>query len=97
MRKYPDMPELLEQFMDEQDADERWVTVREVRERFSLTQHQANTISAFLRRLEFGPFRGFPFIVLRIERIERTSLSDPPKCRYLVRRKTCKPVPQRKG
>jgi len=80
VRKYLDMLELLEQFMDEQNADERWVTVKEVRERFALTQYQANTISAFLRRLEFEAFRGFPFVVLRIERIERTTLSDPLKC-----------------
>lgn len=96
MKKYPDMPELLEQFMDELDAGERWITVREFRERFQLTRPQANTVSGFLRRLEFGTFGRFPFIVLKIERITRTSASDPSNCRYLVKRKGM-PGAERKG
>ena len=87
MRKYSGIPELLEQFMQEQGADERWVTVQELRDRFGLTRYRGNTVSGFLRRLESGPFGQFPFIVTRIEQTERYSLSDPPKCRYLVKRK----------
>ena len=70
MRKYPGIPELLEQFMQEQGADERWVTVQELRDRFGLTRYQCNTVSGFLRRLEFGSFGQFPYIVTRIERAE---------------------------
>jgi hypothetical protein len=87
MKKYPGIPELLEQFMQEQGADERWVTVQEIRHRFGLTRYQGNTVSGFLRRLESGPFGQFPFIVSRIEHTERSHLSDPLKCRYLVKRK----------
>jgi len=87
MRKYPGIPELLEQFMQEQGADERWVTVQEIRDRFGLTRYQCNTVSGFLRRLEFGPFGQYPFMVTRIEQMEGSNLSDPPKCRYLVKRK----------
>jgi hypothetical protein len=88
MRKYSGMPELLEQFMEEQGANEQWVTVQELRDRFGLTRYQCNTVSGFLRRLEFGSFGRFPYIVSRIEHTEGATPSDPPKSRYLVKRKT---------
>jgi hypothetical protein len=87
MKKYPGIPELLEKFMQEQDTDERWVTVQEIRDWFGLTRYQGNTVSGFLRRLESGPFGQFPYIVTRIGHTERSHCSDPPKCRYLVKRK----------
>jgi hypothetical protein len=87
MRKYNGMPELLEQFMEEQSADEQWVTVQELRDRFGLTRYQCNTVSGFLRRLEFGSFGQCPYIVARIEPAEGAEFSGPPKCRYLVKRK----------
>ncbi|HPD76771.1 MAG TPA: hypothetical protein PKZ65_11975 [Methanoregulaceae archaeon] len=85
MRKYPGIPELLEQFMQEQGADERWVTVQELRERFGLTRYQCNTVSGFLRRLQYGPFGQFPFIVASIAREEGKNPSDPQKSRYLLK------------
>jgi hypothetical protein len=87
MRKYPGIPELLEQFMQEQGADERWITVQELRDRFGLTRYQCNTVSGFLRRLHAGTFSQFPYIVARVEPAEGVTLSGPPKCRYLVKRK----------
>jgi hypothetical protein len=92
MKKYSGIPELLEQYMVESGSDERWITVRELCDRFGLERYEYNTISGFLRRLESSPFREFPYIVLRIEPIERTLPSDPPKRRYLVRRRST-PVP----
>ena len=92
MSKYSTIPDLLEQFMDEQDADERWVTVQELRDYFSLTRYQCNTISGFLRRLRSGRFRTFQFIVVKIEQLDGANPSDPKTCRYLVRRKQA-PVP----
>jgi hypothetical protein len=93
MKKYHGIPELLEQYMAENGTDERWVTVQELRERFCLTRYQYNTISGFLRRLEFGTFGQCPYIVVRIEKVARVSPSDPPKCRYLVKRKEDARVP----
>lgn len=87
MKKYSGIPELLEQYMVENNTNERWVTVQELRDCFGLTRYQYNTISGFLRRLEFGSFGQCPYIVVRIEKVERISPSDPPKCRYLVKRK----------
>ena len=86
------MPELLEHFMQEQDAEERWITVQELRDRFGLTRYQGNTVSGFLRRLHAGTFGQFPYIVLRIEPAEGVTLSGPPKCRYLVKRKHLSPA-----
>ena len=73
--------------MQEQGADERWVTVQELRDRFGLTRYQGNTVSGFLRRLESGPFGQFPHRVSRIEQTEGSHRSNPPKCWYLVKRK----------
>jgi len=73
--------------MQEQDTDERWVTVQELRDRFGLTRYQGNTVSGFLRRLEFGPFGQFSYIVTRIVQTEGSHRSNPPKRRYLVKRK----------
>lgn len=87
MKKYHGIPELLEQFMGEAGGDEQWITVQELRNRFSLTRYQCNTVSGFLRRLEYGSFGGFPYIVMRIEQVEKITPSDPPRRRYLVQKK----------
>jgi len=87
LRRYDGIPELLDRFMENQGARERWVTVQELRDSFGLTRYQCNTVSGFLRRLECGPFGRFPYRVLRIEQVAGCHPSDPPKCRYLVKRK----------
>ena len=86
MRKYPDIPELLEAYMSEKGADERWITAHELRDHFGLTRYQSNTVSAFLRRLSTRrPFGGFPFIVEKIRWEDGEKPSDPKKCRYLLK------------
>ena len=79
MGRYTGIPELLEQFMDEHETDERWITVHELRDRFNLTRYQCNTVSGFLRRLKFGTFGRFQFIVVTIERVHGANPSDPKK------------------
>ena len=88
MNKYPGIPELLEAFMEEQGADERWVTVQELRAQLGLTRYQGNTLSGFLRRLHCGSFGQFPFIVGGIVREDAQYPSDPRKCWYLLKRRT---------
>ena len=39
MRKYHGIPELLEAYMEENAADERWITAHELRNRFGLTRY----------------------------------------------------------
>jgi len=93
MRKYHGIPELLDQFMGEQCADELWVTVQELRDHFGLTRYQGNTVSGFLRRLHTGTFRQFPYVVLRIDQVAGHRPTDPPQYRYLVKRKNAPTVP----
>lgn len=85
MRKYPGIPELVEEYMLTNATDERWITAHELREHFGLTRYQSNTVSAFLRRLKFGPFGRFPFVVARIAQECGEKPSDPKKYRYLLR------------
>lgn len=92
MRKYSGIPEMLETYMEEAAADERWIAVHELRDRFGLTRYQSNTVSAFLRRLNAGPFGQFPFVVAKIERIHGKNPSDPKKSRYLLVRRSAHPV-----
>jgi len=87
MRKYNGIPELLEQFMQAEGSDKQWVTVQELRNRYGLTRYQCNTVSGFLRRLHAGTFGQCPYVVVRIELMERRNASDPPKYRYLVKQK----------
>jgi len=89
MRKYEGIPELLEAYMVENAADERWITVQELRTRFNLTRYQSVTVSAFLRRLEQGPFVRYPYIVLKIERIPATPSENIRGDRYLVTLRGC--------
>ena len=70
--------------------------MHELRDHFGLTRYQSNTVSAFLRRLRFGPFGRFPFIVAKIERTEGRNPSDPKKSRYLLIERECTPA-QPKG
>jgi len=97
MRKYPGIPELLEAYMEENAADERWITVHELRDRFGLTRYQSNTVSAFLRRLNVGPFGRFPFIVTKIAQEEGENPSDPKKYRYLLKLRVCTTVQQQRS
>ncbi|MCX6699796.1 MAG: hypothetical protein NTV68_07705 [Methanomicrobiales archaeon] len=87
MGRYSGIPELLEQFMDENEADERWVTVHDLRDRFDLTRYHCNIVSGFLRRLKFRTFGQFQFIVVKIEWAPGVNPSDPKIYRYLVQRK----------
>ena len=43
MRKYPGIPELLETYMMEKAADERWVTVQELRDRFGMSRYESRS------------------------------------------------------
>jgi hypothetical protein len=96
MRKYHGIPELLEAYMEENAADERWITAHELRDHFNLTRYQSNTVSAFLRRLKVGPFSQYPFIVTKIALEAGEKPSDPKKYRYLLKLRECSPARQRR-
>ncbi len=88
MTKYVAVPELVAAFMEESGEPERWVTVRDLRERYSLSRYQAGTITGFLHRLEFSSYGQFPYIVKKVELLEREGRSSPLRYRYLVARRT---------
>ncbi len=104
MRKYPAIPELVEQFIQEEGADERGYRAGTPRT-IQTDAVQGNTVSGFLRRLESGPCGKFPFIGASIIRKEGENPSDPKKCRYLLKlrithilqRKHMKPVESMHG
>lgn len=85
MRKYNGIPELLEQFMQAEGSDDRWVTVQELRNRYGLTRYQCNTVSGFLRRLHAGTFGQCPYVVVRVDQVAGHKPGDPPQYRYLVK------------
>jgi hypothetical protein len=84
MAKYARIPDLVAGFMEESGGPEQWVTVRDIRERYGLTRYQAGTIAGFLHRLEFSPYGQFPYIVKKIEMLEREGRSAPLRYRYLL-------------
>ena len=47
MIKYVGIPELLEKYMQESGELQRWITVREIRNRYALSPDRASTISGF--------------------------------------------------
>jgi hypothetical protein len=96
MRKYPGIPELIEQYMQQNEVDEQWITVHEFRDHFGLTRYQSNTVSAFLRRLHAGPFSRFPFIVAKIAQEAGENPSDPKKYRYLLKLRNCNTKQQKR-
>ncbi len=85
--RFNELPDLLEQYMEENAADERWVTVQEFRDHFNLTGKNGLIIAAFLRRLMYKPLFEFPFIVHRVERIKAQYPSQITPNRYLVKRR----------
>jgi hypothetical protein len=82
--KYPGVPEMLEQIMQESGTDKRWITVHEFRDRFHLTRYQCATVSGFLRRIKFQTFGRYPYIVTRV--VRPSTPADHRACRYLVTR-----------
>lgn len=87
MKRSEDIPELVEQFLDEKDGTPCWITVQEIRGRFALDRNQARIIAGFLQRLAYRPGLEFPFIVNRIERVRGQYPSETTALRYLVRRR----------
>jgi hypothetical protein len=88
MARNPDIPPLLEKFMEESGEKQRWVMVYELRTYFHLDESSAPAIAGFLRRIYKGPF--FP-CSYRVERIEKITVEKPQRRmirRYLVTQKS---------
>ena len=85
--RFNELPDLLEQYMEENGSDERWVTVQEFR-RFNLTGENRHIIAAFLCGLMYKQiFLNFPSLFHRVERIKSLYRSQITPNRYLVKRR----------
>ena len=87
MTRYPEVPDLIEQYMDDTGAPSRWITVRDIRTRFSLDETAGPAVAGFLQRLSSGPVATCPY---RVSRIEKYVDNVPPYriiCRYLVEKR----------
>jgi len=75
MHRHPEVPELLEQFMEASGTAECWVTVREFRSFFCMEESAGPAISGFLQRIHHGPF---PACRYRVTRMEKFRDNAPP-------------------
>jgi hypothetical protein len=75
MTHYPEVPELLEQYMEASGSAERWVTVRELRSFFQLDESAGPALSGFLQKIYQWPSLSCRY---RVERIEKFREITPP-------------------
>lgn len=85
MRRHPEIPELLEQYMKAAGVPERWVTVSELRSFFQMDESAGPAFSGFLRKIHQGPFVACRYKVARIEKYQDTIPPYRIIRKYLVR------------
>ncbi|MDD1689619.1 MAG: hypothetical protein LUQ66_03060 [Methanoregula sp.] len=73
MIRHPEVPELLEQYMEATGSAERWVTVRELRSFFQMEESAGPAFSGFLQKIHHGPFVSCPYKVARMEKFRDTT------------------------
>ena len=87
MARNKEIPELLEQYMEQFGETEHWITVQEFRTYFQLDEMFAPAISGFLHRIYHGPFCSCNY---RVERMEKIVVKTPKRKiikRYLVKKR----------
>lgn len=98
MIRHPEIPDLLEQYMKAEGAEERWVTVGELRSYFQMDESAGPAFSGFLKKIHQGPFVACRYKVVRIEKYQDTVPPYRIIRKYLVRERPArreKPVPGR--
>lgn len=93
MIHHPEVPELLEQYMEAQGASEQWVTVREIRRFFDLDETTGPAFSGFLQRIYHGSFFCCRYKVVRMEKFRDTTPPYRLIKKYLVQERpmpTCR-------
>ena len=93
MIRHPEIPDLLEQYMKAAGAEERWVTVSELRLFFNMDESAGPAVSGFLKKIHQGPFVACRYKVVRIEKFQDTVPPYRIIRRYLVRER---PAPREK-
>lgn len=89
MTRHPDVPDLLEQYMESSGTQECWVTVRELRAHSGLNELAGPAIAGFLQKIYQGTFSTFRYKVTRIEKFR----DDVPPYR-IIRRYLVQPRPE---
>jgi hypothetical protein len=87
MARNNEIPDLLAQYMEICGANERWITVYELRSYFHLDESTSHALSGFLRRIYHGPFFSYQY---RVKRIEKILVNTPQRRninRYLVKKR----------
>jgi hypothetical protein len=92
MTRHPDIPEMLDQYMEVSGGSDQWITVKDLRTFFQLDDSASPPISGFLQRINHGPFLTCQY---RVTRIEKMIVDIPhPRMikRYLITRRpgSCK-------
>lgn len=87
MTRSPDVPDLLEQYMETSGMQECWITVRELRTYYNLDDLAGPAIAGFLQKIYQGTFFIFPYKVARIEKFRDTVPPYRIIKRYLVQRR----------
>ena len=64
----PDIPELLDRYMEDSGLSEQWITVKDIRTHFKLAESNGPAISGFLKRIHHGSFFSCRYKVARIEK-----------------------------
>jgi len=93
MHHHPDIPELLERYMEASDTAECWVTVRELRSYFELEESAGPAISGFLQRIHQGPFLRCRYRVTRMEKFRDSAPPYRTIKRYLVQTRPASRAP----
>lgn len=72
MSPHPEIPELLDQYMEDSGRSEQWITVQNIRTHFQLAESNGPAISGFLSKIHYGPFFSCRYKVVRIEKFRDT-------------------------
>ncbi len=84
MQRHPEVPDLLEQYMEASGTAACWVTVRELRDFFRMDESAGPAISGFLQRIHHGPFHACRYRVARMEKFRDRTPPYRIIKRYLV-------------
>ena len=83
----PDIPELIEQYMESSGTAERWVTVRELRNKFHLNESAGPAFAGFLQKIHHGTFFACRYKVARIEKFRDTAPPYRIIRKYLIQKR----------
>ena len=85
MSPHPEVPDLLEQYMENSGRSDQWITVKDFRTYFQLAESDGPAISGFLGKIHHGPFFSCRYKVARIEKFRDTIPPYRIIKKYLVR------------